>query len=111
MTLGTFISGFKDIYKGVPQGSILGQVIYFINDIFCFVTDSDLNDYADDNSVSYSHHDPQVLKSALTKDNLIRLLVFRQSTAGKSRSLFLDFIPAPLRAMKPFIRKKMGHIT
>ena len=41
MKLGTFISDFKDIYKGVFHGSMLGPVLFniFINDIFYFITD------------------------------------------------------------------------
>ena len=29
MNLGTFINGFKDIYKGVTLGSILGPMFFF----------------------------------------------------------------------------------
>ena len=72
MWLGTFISGDKNIYKGVPQGSILRPVFFlniFINDIFYSITNSDLSNYADDNTVSYFHHDQHVLKSVLTNDS------------------------------------------
>ena len=71
--LGTVISSFKDMYKSVPRGSILGPVLFnnFINDIFYFITDSDLRNYADDNTLTYSYCDPQILRSVLTKDSVI----------------------------------------
>jgi hypothetical protein len=47
-------SGFLDLNKGVPQSSILGPVIFniFLNDIFHFVSNCDLYNYADDNTVN-----------------------------------------------------------
>ena len=42
----------------------------YINDIFHFIKDSNLYNYADDNTVSYVHTDPLVLKNVLTNDSL-----------------------------------------
>ena len=50
--LGTELSTWQVIYKGVPHKSILGPVLFnmFINDIFYFISDSSLYNYADDNT-------------------------------------------------------------
>ena len=52
---GSF-SDWNDVITEVPQGSILGSLLFniFLNDIFMFISKSNLCNYADDNNTLYS---------------------------------------------------------
>ena len=66
--LGNSRSEWLDLKTGVPQGSILGPLLFniFINDfLFDLNRICDVYNYADDNSLAFSHHDPLVIKQTL----------------------------------------------
>ena len=76
--LGSIKSNFEAILKGVPQGSILGPVLFniFINDIFHFVKSCSLYNYADDNTVSCSDNSLENVIGKLSEDSVLLIRWF-----------------------------------
>lgn len=72
------LQSFLDIYKGVPQGSVLGPILFniLVNDILDFVSKSELYNYTYDNTLSYSSSDLQNVVNALEQESSILIKWF-----------------------------------
>ena len=79
--VGTYFSTWQNIYKGVPQGSILGPVLFniFLLDIFNFVKENILYNYADDNTLSHSGPDFNGLVKSLENESEILINWFNNN--------------------------------
>ena len=92
--LGNSRSDWAELLKGVPQGSILGLLIFniFLNDIFYFVSNSDLYNYADDNCISVSHKDISVLSAQLENEAQVMAKWFADNSMKANADKFQGII-------------------
>ena len=54
VTINNTYSSFRAILSGVPQDSVVGPVLFhfYINDLFLFIKQAVLHNYADDNTLA-----------------------------------------------------------
>ena len=60
-------SSWEDILFGLPQGTILGQILFniFLSDLFLIFDDVDIADYADNNTIYKEHENIDDLITSL----------------------------------------------
>ena len=93
--IGLSYSIWNEIKRGVPQGSILGALLFnaFINDIFTFIEKTEICNFADDNTIYDCGKDLSNILENLKHDVKILLKWFRikslQANPGKFQFMIL----------------------
>ena len=112
VTINGVTSTKGDISCGVPQGSILGPLLFllYINDMHLAVDSSTVYHFADDTNLLYSHKSLKKLRSILNKDLalLYDWLCANRLSLNEGKTEFIVFRP-PRRSPNLRITLKLHH--
>ena len=69
--IGNILSTFQSLISGVPQGSILGPILFniFLNDLLTTLENSEIYNFADDNTISSISKEKEALLTTLEKES------------------------------------------
>ena len=95
--LGDSISDILEIICGVPQGSVLGPILFliYINDIYMSSQILNFHLFADDTSLFYSHENIDTIEAIINSElsNVLTWLQANKLTLNIDKSNFILFRP------------------
>ena len=98
--IGDSFSDWSMILRGVPQGSVLGPLLFniFVNDLYFCVTTTNVNVYADENQLHFSHDSPMAIETAINEDLKQSMIWFDKNSLKANPDKFQSFGLAPGRS-------------
>ena len=87
-------SDFETIISGVPQGSIVGPILFncLLNDFFYFIEKASVHNFVDDNTLSMFEETIQNLISLLENENNTAIELFQNNKMMVNPGMFQAII-------------------
>ena len=86
-------SDWSIVLRGVPQGSVLGPLLFniFVNNLHFCATEINVNSYADDNQLHFSHECLTAIETAINEDLKESTTWFKENSLKANPDKFQGF--------------------